>query len=139
MTARLNATLPISKGPYSAKNVRLKLDNLSKRYRLLCIAVNSPETVIGAETLLRLLGRSRRNVANDGPNGEAASGSGITEQISLALFKRRKSGLLSTQAMLAPTPNEVLSCLENGGQRSGAILLTILHQMSWAFARRKAG
>ncbi|KAH6944976.1 hypothetical protein HPB50_006503 [Hyalomma asiaticum] len=35
MTARLNATLPVDEGPYTAKQVRLKLDNLNKRYRKL--------------------------------------------------------------------------------------------------------
>ncbi|KAH6923840.1 hypothetical protein HPB50_007786 [Hyalomma asiaticum] len=35
MTARLNATLPVDEGPYTAEQVRLKLDNLNKRYRKL--------------------------------------------------------------------------------------------------------
>lgn len=33
MAAELNATLPNGEGPYTAKQVRLKIDNLNKRYR----------------------------------------------------------------------------------------------------------
>ncbi|XP_065298246.1 uncharacterized protein [Dermacentor albipictus] len=35
MTATLNASIPAGEGPYSTKQVRLKLDNMNKRYRKL--------------------------------------------------------------------------------------------------------